>query len=265
MVQDVFSLHSIVAGDELRFPFSLKDYQRYIFGDDRLAHRLGTDLAKAYISTLPSPIDDFAVAVLSEQVPTATHSLRDHFAAYLNRHLVANNAAPALKLGFHHARPSAELARVGPPASTIYHIDTKRLQKRTLIVLADIRTSQDREDEIRHSFAVQGITTVFAYLAALSDAASTVALSNLLSSVISPSMKEIEAITQGPHFVMNQCFVKFILERDNVDFCQFIRRQDDHFVRLLLDHAIYSNYYNDKEHTDNIRFLLWEVQARESI
>jgi hypothetical protein len=268
MVRDVFSLHSIVADEELRFPFSLKDYQRYIFGDDRLAHRLGTDLAKAYIPTLSSPIDDLAVAVLSERVPTATHSLRDHFVAYLNRHLIANNATPALKLDFHHVgAATAKLARDGPSSAstTIYHIDTHRLQNRTLIVLADIRTGQDREDRIRSSFAVQGITTVFAYLASLDASATTVALSNFLSSVVSPSIKDIEAITQGPHFVMNECFVKFIMGRDDVEFCQFIRRQDDHFTRLLLDHAINSHYYDDNEYQDNLRFLLWEVQARESV
>ncbi|USP76378.1 uncharacterized protein yc1106_03652 [Curvularia clavata] len=263
MVQDVFSLHSIVAGNELRFPFSLKDYQRYIFGDDRLALRFGTDLAKAYLSTLSTPIDDFAIAVLSEKVPTATHSLRNHFVAYLNRHLIANNAAPALKIDFHHVGVRAQVARDGPPA--LYHIDTQRLQNRTLIVLADIRSSQDREDKIRSSFAAKGITTVFAYLASLDTPAATALLSNFLSSVVSPSMKDIEAIVQGPSFVMNECFVKFVLERDNIEFCQFIRRQDDNFARVLLDHAINSHYYNDDEHEDNVKFLLWDVQARESV
>lgn len=268
MIRDVFSLHSIVADDELRFPFSIKDYQRYIFGDDRLAHRLGTDLAKAYIPSLSSPIDDFVIAVLSERVPTATHSLRDHFAAYLNRHLVATNAGPALKLDFHHAGTSAELARDGPPAASrtsIFHIDTQRLQSRTLLVIADIRMSQDREDRIRSSFAVQGITTVFAYLASLDASASTAALSNFLSSVVTPSVKDMEAIVQGPNFVMNECFVRFMLGRDAEEFCQFIRRQDDCFARLLLDYAINSHYYDDEEHKDNVRFLLWEVQARESV
>lgn len=267
MVRDVFSLHRIVAGNDIRFPFSLKDYQRYIFGDDKLAHRLGTDLAKAYIPTLSTPIEDFAVAVLSEKVPTATHSLRNHFVAYLNRHLIANNATPALKLDFHHVGVRAEIVRDGPPASTdaLYHIDTQRLQNRTLIVLADIRTGQDREDKIRSSFAAKSITTVFAYLASLDTPAATGLLSNFLSSVVSPSMKDIEAIVQSPSFVMNECFVKFVLERDNAEFCQFIRRQDDDFARELLDHAINSHYYNDDEHEDNVRFLLWEVQARESV
>ncbi|KAL6161242.1 hypothetical protein ACJBU6_00367 [Exserohilum turcicum] len=269
MVRDVFALHAIVAGDDMRFPFSLRDYQRYIFGDDRVAHRLGTDLAKAFIPTISSPPLDFAVAVLSEKVPTATHSLRNHFVAYLNRHLIANNAAPALKLDFHHVGASAKKARGGPPPATataaVYHIDTQRLQNRTLIVLADIRTGQDREDRIRASFAVQGITTVFAYLAALDDAAATPQLSTFLSSVVSPSIKDIESIAQGPSFVMNECFVKFILERDDVEFCQFIRRQDDHFARLLLDHAINSHYHDDDEHKGNVRFLLWEIQARESV
>ena len=129
MVQDVFSLHNIVGSDESHFPFSLKDYQRYVFGDDRLAHRLGTDLCRAFIPTISNPTDDFAVAVLSEKVPTATHRLRNHFVAYLNRHLIANNATPALKIDFHMAGVNAK-TRDDPQCNrkSAYHIDAERLR-----------------------------------------------------------------------------------------------------------------------------------------
>jgi hypothetical protein len=266
MVQDVFSLHNIVGRDEAAFPFSLKDYQKYVFGDDRLAHRLGTDLARAFIPTISNPKDDFAVAVLSEKVPTATHSLRNHFVAYLNRHLISNNATPALKIDFHEAGMHAK-ARNGPKCNkkNTYHIDVERLGSRTLIVLAEIRTSQDREDRIRSSFGERGITTVFAYLASLSGSATTAAISSFLSSVVSPSMKDIENIAQATNFVMNECFVQFILGREYAEFCKFIRRQDDHFARELLDHAISGHYYNDEDHEHNVQFLIWEIEARESV
>jgi hypothetical protein len=266
MVQDVFSLHNIVGRDDAAFPFSLKDYQRYVFGDDRLAHRLGTDLARAFIPTISNPADDFAVAVLSEKVPTATHSLRNHFVAYLNRHLIANNASPALKIDFHHVGMDAK-ARNGPQCSkkSAYHIDVERLGNRTVIVLAEIRTSQDREDQIRSSFGERGITTVFVYLATLDGSATTAAISAFLSSVVNPSMKDIENVAQATNFVMNECFVQFLLGREYVEFCQFIRRQDDHFARELLDHAISGHYYNDEDLEHNLHFLIWEIEARESV
>lgn len=266
MVQDVFSLHNIVGRDETAFPFSIKDYQKYVFGDDRLAHRLGTDLARAFIPTISNPTDDFAVAVLSEKVPTATHSLRNHFVAYLNRHLIANNATPALKIDFHDAGVNAH-ARNGPDCKKkgSYHIDVERLGSRTLIVLAEIRTSQDREDRIRSSFGERGITTVFAYLASLSGSATTAAISSFLSQVVSPSMRDIEEIAHATKFVMNECFVQFVLGREYAEFCKFIRRQDDYFARELLDHAIGGHYYNNEDYEHNVKFLIWETEARESV
>jgi hypothetical protein len=267
MVQDVFSLHSIVGSDNVTFPFPLNEYQRYVFGDDRLAHRLGTDLAKAYIHN-SNPIDDYAVAVLSETVPTATHSLRNHFVAYLNRHLIANNARPALKIDIHPGVKDAK-ARLGPQSNggDAYHIDAERLGNRTVVVLADIRTSQDREDRIRRSFCERGMRNpiTFVYLVSLDGPIMTAALSLFISSIVNPTMKDIENIAQTNNFVMNECLVRFVLGRDYGEFCQIIRRQDDHFVRLLLDHAISGHYFDDDEHEHNVQFLLWEIEARESM
>jgi hypothetical protein len=62
MIEDIFSLHSIVGSDNVTFPFPLKDYKRYVSGDDRLAHRFGTNLAKVYIHD-SSPTDNYAVTV----------------------------------------------------------------------------------------------------------------------------------------------------------------------------------------------------------
>jgi hypothetical protein len=267
MVQDIFSLHNIVGSDNVTFPFLLQDYQRYVFGDDKLAHRLGTDLAKAYIHH-SNPTDDIVVAVLSNTVTTATHSLRDHFVAYLNRHLIANNASPALRIDFYCGVKDAK-ARLGPQTirNDAYHIDAERLGSRAVIVVADIRTSRNREDRIRTSFCERGIanTITFAYLVSLDGAATTASLSPFLSSVISPSLKDLESIAQDSHFVMNECFVRFALGRVYGEFCRFIRRRDDHFARLLLDHAICGHYYDDEDHEHNVAFLLWEVEARESM
>jgi hypothetical protein len=64
---------------------------------------------------------------------------------------------------------------------------------------------------------------------------------------------------------MNECFVRFILGRDEEYFCKFLRRQDDCFVRLLLDYAIGGRYYEDELYQQNVKFLQWEIRARESM
>lgn len=282
MVQDVFSLHKITGGDNVTFPFAVKDYQRYVFGDDKLAHRFGTDLAKAFIAHGPGfgatqpaqsttttttsnqrPTNDVAVAVLSDYIPTATHGLRNHFAAYLNRHLISINARPALKIDIHGADGCIQV-RHGPQA---YHVDRERLEARTIIVLADIRMSQDREDEIHQSLRNLGIDNamVFAYLVSFDGPLSSATLSSILSFVVSPSIKDVECIAQADRFTMNEGFVQFVLGRDYVEFCRFVRRQDDFFARLLLDYAIGGGCNKDELFEQNVKFLIWEVSARESM
>jgi hypothetical protein len=276
MVPDVFTLHKIVGGDEVTFPFSPQDYQRYVFGDGKLAHRFGVDLAKALLAHSPgfrvaqpptsSPTDDVAVAVLTGHVPTSTHSLRNHFVAYLNRRLIADNARPALKIDIHTVGKDKKARDdLQPTKSEAFRIDAEHLGKdRTIIVLADIRTSQDREDRIQQSFNERNLANriLFVYLV---DGLITTALWPILSYVINPSLKDVETISQAPNFEMNGCFVQFLLGRDYAEFCQFIRRQDDCFTRLLLEYAICGRYYDDEDHQYNVEFLQWEVEARESM
>ncbi|OAL45886.1 hypothetical protein IQ07DRAFT_591161 [Pyrenochaeta sp. DS3sAY3a] len=281
MVQNVLSLHQTAEGDlTVTFPFSVKDYQRYVFGDDRLAHTFGTDLAKAFIDRGPgfgaaqptttssnqSPSDDFAVAVLSDHVPTATHSLRNHFVAYLNRHLVSINARPALRIDLHRVGERSQ-GRHGPQANDTYHIDRERLGSKSLIVLADLRTSQNDEARITESLRRLRLDNpiVFLYLASLEHLANASALSPILSFVVSPSINDVESIAQVERFAMNECFVQYVLGREYAQFCSFIRRQDDSFARLLLDYAICGLFYENDLYEQNVKFLLWEVAARESM
>jgi hypothetical protein len=188
MVEDVFSLHR-VAGTDVTFPFSVKDYQHYVFGDDKLAHRFGTDLAKAFIAHGPgstttvtsnqSSTGSIAVAVISGYVPTATYSLRNHFVAYLNRHLVSVNAEPAVKVDV-HAEKDGSCARneLHPGGTKVYHIDRERVGGRSIIVLGDIRLSQGQENHVKQSLCSlhidNPITFVYPLLSRQSLASSSV-------------------------------------------------------------------------------------------
>ncbi|KAJ4985158.1 hypothetical protein SVAN01_09385 [Stagonosporopsis vannaccii] len=283
MVDNVFALHEITGDDEVTFPFNIKDYQRYVFGDDRLAHRFGTDCAKAFIAhgsgskaaqhttTTPtsnqSAADDVAVAVLSDYIPTATHSLRTHFVAYLNRHLVSTNANPAIKIDINSVEAATD-ERNGPQAEkAIYRVDRERVGRRSIIVLSDIRLSQDRECQIKASLRSAKIDNPlkFVYLASVPEPSKAKSLSPILGFIVSPSLKDVEDIAHGSSFVMNASFVQYILGRDEEQFCRFLRRQDDEFARLLLDYAIGGRYYDSEFYQANVKFLRWEVGTRESL
>ncbi|KAF1352805.1 hypothetical protein EJ07DRAFT_135769 [Lizonia empirigonia] len=267
MVENVFVFHQILGEDHVTFPFNIKDYQRYIFGDDRLAHRFGTDCAKAFIAHNSGAAEDVAVAVLSDYVPTATHSLRNHFAACLNRHLISTKANPVLKIDINVVEDSS-LGRTGPQAGTeIYHLDRERVGRRTIIILNEVCLSQDREHRIRASLSLQHIENpvIFVYLAAVVDTSKSTSLESILSFIASPSLKEIEIVAQASTFIMNESFVQYILGRDDEEFCSFLRRQDDSFARLLLDYAIGGRYYDNDVYRANVKFLQWEVSTRESL
>lgn len=286
MGQDVFSLHKIAGGDNVTFPYNIKDYQRYVFGDDKLADRFGTDLAKAFITHGPAfgaaqpaqpsntttsnqrPTNDLAVAVLSEYVPTATHSLRNYFVAYLNRRLVSIAARPASKIDIYSVGKHSQ-APHDPQINDAetYTIDRARVEGRTIIVLADIRTCPDREAQFTDSLSKLNVdnSVIFVYLASVDSLANTAALSPILSFVVSPSLKDVETIAQARTFTMNECFVRFVLGQDYTEFCQFIRRQEDCPARLLLDYAIGGGYYDDDLYKQNVKFLSWEIGARENL
>lgn len=269
MDEDVFALYRVHGTDD--FPFSVKDYQHYVFGDDRLALRFGTDLAKAFIAHGPgstttvlsdqSPTSNLAVAVLSGYVPTATHSLRNHFSSYLNQYLVSINAKPAVKTDIH--------AEAGSQAggAKVYNVDRGRISGRSIIILGDIRLSRSQEDHVKQSFRSLQIENpiTFVYLASISSPANSTTLAPILSLIVSPAIKDVESIAQGHSFAMNECFVRFILGRDEEYFCRFLRRQDDAFARLLLDYSIGGHYYEDELYQPNVKFLQWEIRARDSI
>jgi hypothetical protein len=282
MVHDVFSLHKIAGGYNVKFPFSVRDYQRYVFGDDKLAHHFGTDLAKAFVAHGPGRpaqntdtttsnqglAENFAVAVLSGYAPTATHRLREHFTAYLNRHLAANNARPARKIDIIGTKDGCAV-QLTPQASgtNAHHVDNAYLGRRTLIILGDVRTCKSQEEAINESLKRLNInnTVIFAYLAMLDDCTSPIALSSTLSSIVSPAIKDIDNIAQSARFIMTEACARYLLGRDYTEFCRFIRVQDDFFARLLVDYAIGGGYHEDELYKHNFKFLLWDVEARESM
>jgi hypothetical protein len=268
MVDNVFSLHQITGEDEVIFPFDINQYQRYVFGDDRVAHRFGTDFAKAFITHgSGSRAAARHTTTPSDYIPTATHSLRNHFVAYLNRHLISTNANPALKIDINVVEGSL-LARNGPQARTeIYQLDRDRVGDRTIIVLNDIGLGKDREQRIRASLSSLHVNNpiVFVYLASILEPSKPGSLSSILGFIISPSLKDVEGIARAGDFVMNECFVRYVLGQGEEDFCRFLRRQDDSFIRLLLDYAIGGSYYKDELYQGNVKFLQWEVGTRESL
>lgn len=284
MADNAFALHEISGQDQVTFPFNIKDYQRYVFGDDRLAHRFGTDCAKAFIAHISgskaaqptttttasnqTAADDVAVAVLSDYVPTATHSLRNHFVAYLNRHLVSLNANPAIKVDITSVDDAPQEQRACSEAVTgIYRIDRERVGSRSIIVLNEFRLSQVREHQVRTSLRSAKVDNpiTFVYLASTLDLSSAKSLSPILGFIISPSIKDVEDIAHTNDFVMNANFVQYILGIEEEEFCRFLRRQDDGFARLLLDYAIGGRYHDDELYKANVSFLRWEVGTRESL
>jgi hypothetical protein len=283
MVPEVFSLHTIIGTGHLEFPFSIKDYQRYVFGDDTLAHQFGTDLAKAFIARGPNfgasqstnigtsnqrPANDVTVAVLSGRVPTATHRLREHFTTHLNDYLNSINSRLARKVEITGGKNGNIVSEDSSATKTkTYHIDRTSVAGSMLVILGDIRMSQNQEDIINKSLATSKIdtTVIFAYLATLDDPTRAAALSPILYSIASPTSKDIENIVQSPNFTMNETIARYVLGFEYIEFCRFLRAQQDSFVKALRDYVVDGALCGDELFKSNLTFLLWECSSRESI
>lgn len=264
MVHDVFALHTISAKEGVKFPFSIKDYQRYVFGDDKLANHFGTDLAKAFIASnhtlgiTQGPDDttnnDITVAVLSGYAPPATQHLREHFTAYLNRHLISQHRRPARKINIAAVADGRAVRREPQNICVDAHqIDAVHLGNSMLVILGDIRMREDQENSIIES--IQKLNNknkvVFVYLAVFDHLTKAAALSSTLSSIVGLSLKDVDNIAQSPHFKLTEAFARFVLGQEYNDFCRFMRGQDDTFARLLLDYAIGGGYYEDELYEQN--------------
>lgn len=285
MVEDAFAIYEITTQNDLNFPYPIKEYQRYVFGDDEIAHRYGTDLAKALIAKRlglrlnPGPIfdntacesdfrSDFAVAIITSQIPTATNSLRDHFTTYLTNHLLSTCGVCAIKVDIH--RHGSDQDTSITPTSTRtsgYYMDSASFTSRRLIIISDVRIDRHQESAIRASLESLKISTppLFVYLAMIKDANSIASILPVLSDIIAPSMKDIEALSRCTDFVMNESFVDFVMGQEYSKFCRLVRLQDDDFTRRLLDYAIIGKYHDDVTSVQNFKFLQWEVSTRNEV
>ncbi|KAF2262428.1 hypothetical protein CC78DRAFT_534765 [Lojkania enalia] len=271
-----FSLHKISSEDETTFTFSAKDYSRFKFGDDTTARRYGMDLAQAFIETelLEKPLPKFVVTVSCHYIPTAAFWLRHHFVSYLNRYL-AFKGSPAEKVDIYRNRMYAtDHATQGAGDSTQilenieWHIDVPRIQGKTIIVIDDIRVTGKHEERKKRMFAEAGLTNTpihFVYFAEVTNSAVGPTFEHRLNSTVVHTIQDLAPIVRNPSkFRMNCCFVKFILKYAYVDFCRFMRMQEDGFAQILLDYALGSQYYSLSEYEENCRFLRWDVGVREA-
>ncbi|KAF2875786.1 PRTase ComF-like protein [Massariosphaeria phaeospora] len=274
----VYSLHKITSDEPSTLSFSPKEYSRFKFGDDRISHRFGIELAKAFTANVLGLIQDssteFSVAVSYEYTPSAAYGLRSHFVSYLNRYLVSHKCNPAHKVDIYRSmsytvdyatQDATTRARLMNKAR--FQIDRERVAGQTIIVLDDMRVTGSHEERIKRMLREANLVNrvFFVYFAEVTNHSISPTIEHRLNSAGVSSFKEIEALAQSGKFCMNNRVVKDVMSREHVEFCQFLRRQDDDFAHLLLDCVIGSRYYDRVEYRENFKFLLWEVKARESI
>jgi hypothetical protein len=123
-----------------------------------------------------------------------------------------------------------------------------------------------QEEAISESLRLQKMDNpiVFGYLACAAST-NTSALSSTLSTIVSPSIKDIDNLAHSRYFSMTEACARFVLGQGYNEFCRFLRGQDDFFARKLLDFAIGGKYHEDELYKHNFKFLQWEIDARESI
>jgi hypothetical protein len=264
------SLFPSISKDLEQLPFGARDFSHYAFGNTRIARRYGMQLAQRFIEeSLPGNIDpctDIVVLYLHPHLPSASNELRNHFAYHLNRHLISQNAKAAEKMELCTGMPQQEACVCGKTKEAKLRTVKARFQGKRCVFVSDVKEADESEQDIRSTLVESQAASIhFVYFASFAETPPKANLVERLASAAVKSFKDLDPLIYSASFSLTMQFAAFVLGSPHDEFCQFLRRQEDDLVHRLLDVAMSSGYHKEAIYERNVGFLLWDVQARESL
>ncbi|KAF2731378.1 hypothetical protein EJ04DRAFT_514648 [Polyplosphaeria fusca] len=268
MSANVHSLHQITPGELDRLPFSARDFSLFQLGDTRLARGFGMQLAKHFTQRILAQEQGSAPGVVvlfaGPHIPTASNQLRHQFTYYLNRFLISQDRAIARNVDI--CASTDEPCRCEETGKVVMSTGDTQLEGKRCIFVDKIRRSAEYEESIRCTLEEKHAKFVhFLYVAALPDAAPNPALEENLRRAAIKSFKDLDMLVQKSWFAMTTEFARFMFRSSNAEFCQFLRRQEDDFAHHLLNVGMIGECFASEDCKENFGFLLWDVEARESL
>jgi len=270
-----FSLHKIDSSE--RFDFSPAEYSRFKFGDEAVARKFGSQLARAFIRDYLSkaPITQQIVVISSPYsfIPTATFALKNYFVAVLNRWLAENHLPVVQETKVHrtitykedYGELNAE-QRINLISNDRFHIDRAFLEGKTLVFLDDIRITGSHEKMIvkmAEQYELQNRMFLL-YFAELVNGAIHPNVENYLNYYSVKSIFDLEPIIRSGHFFINTRIVKYLLNYEPSAFRVFMDGQGEAFLNTVYDMAIGNGYHTIEAYRGNLNHIKKQLAANPS-
>jgi len=258
-----FSLHKISNAES--FSFNPADYSRFKFGDDAIAEKFGTALAKSFIQQhLSNNIIRQQIVVISSPyafIPTATFAMKNYFVFELNRWLAENNLPVVQETKVNrevtykedYGELSAE-ERLSLIGNDVFHIDSAFVKDKILFFLDDIRITGSHEKMITKMLAAYGLENdiYLLYFAELVNNAIHPNVENYLNYFSVKSVFDLNGIIRQERFAINTRIVKYILNADPAVFMIFIQNHSASLLTLLYNMALGNSYHTIEAYQQNL-------------
>lgn len=260
------SLHKISKKD--KFTFEPVEYSKFKFGDDVIAEKYGTSLAKSFIESylIKNPIINQIVVISSPYsfIPTATFAMKNYFVFELNKWLANNNYPVVQETKIHRTITYKEdygdlnaADRLKLIGNDQFLIDSKFIENKTLIFLDDIKITGSHEKMITKMIESYAIKNDFflLYFAELTNKEIDPKIENFLNYSYVKSISDLNTIINCKRFTVNTRIVKYILNSEIQEFRNFIINQTNDFINLIYNMALGNNYHNIDAYSYNLQYL----------
>lgn len=266
MIPYTYSRHKISNAGS--FGFSADDYSLFKFGDDRVAHHFGRELAHGFIKGfLEDNLVSEQIVVISSPysfIPTATFAMKNYFVKYLNRWLADHGHLVVQETKVHrtitYKEDYGELdadERLKLIENDSFHIDRDFLEGKVLFFLDDIKITGSHEKMILKMVREYGLKNdiFMLYFAELVNHDIPPNIENYLNYHAVKSVFDLDKVIGGGNFCFNTRIVKYILNCDPNSFSIFLERQTEDFICELFDLALGNGYHLIESYAVNLKFL----------
>jgi hypothetical protein len=260
--------------------FCPKKYSTFKYGNKTVAREFGYELGEKFVHStvyreLQNEFDLSLVPMVVSSapykfIPTASFSLKDYFVHKFN-------CFHALKFGksvedfkvfrahsYHDDYGSmSKAARDQAITSDDFYIDAQFIQGKILVFIDDIKITGSHQTRIESLLKVNNFDgrVVFLYYAELIGEDEP-QIENYLNLHVINSLRDINKIIREDEFLFNTRVVKFILNRDETEFENFIHFQSRKFNETLLHFALGNEYFKEPRYQKNFKKLVEYVNNK---